>query len=283
MKIVVTGGVGKLGRWVVRDLMAARHSVTVFDRVRATEAVDRCLQGDIENLSEVGGAFDGADAVIHLAGIPTHGVVADDVTFRINVMGAFNVHEAARRNRILRVVSLSSEAVYGWAPGSWEREHGPDYLPIDEDHRCAPQDCYGLSKQAMEDIARSFTAKCGMETVLIRAPWVVSPEELEQLAQSGGRTPSRFGLYHYVDARDLARACRLAAERPLPGTHTLNVGSGESTVSEPLSSLLPRLMPSIGDMAQSLQGRRAAVSVEKARHLLGWEPRHFWRDVPLQQ
>jgi nucleoside-diphosphate-sugar epimerase len=281
MKIVVTGGSGKLGRWVVRDLTSARHSVTVFDKVRSTETADRIIAGDIENLSAVSEAFDGADAVIHLAGIPTHGVVADDATFRINVMGTFNVHEAARRLGIRRVVSLSSEAVLGWAPGSWEREHVPAYLPIDENHPCAPQDCYGLSKQVMEDIARSFTAKCGMETVLIRAPWLVSPEELQQLAKSGGRTPERFALYHYVDARDLAHACRLAVERPLKGTHTIYVGSGESSVAEPLSSLLPRLMPSIGDKAQTLQDRRAAVSIEKAKHLLGWEPRHSWRSLSV--
>jgi nucleoside-diphosphate-sugar epimerase len=277
MKIVVTGGAGKLGRWVVRDLKSAQHAVTIFDKVRGSEAADRILTGDIENLSDISAAFQGADAVIHLAGIPTHGIAADDVTFRVNVMGTFNVHEAARQCGIGRVVSLSSEAVLGWAPGSWEREHVPAYLPIDEDHPCAPQDCYGLSKQVMEDIARSFTAKCGMETVLIRAPWLVSPEELEQLAKAGGRTPSRFGMYHYVDARDLARACRLAVERPLHGTHTIYVGSGESTVAEPLSSLLPRLMPSIGDKAQALQGTRAAVSIDKAKRLLGWEPRHSWR------
>jgi nucleoside-diphosphate-sugar epimerase len=179
------------------------------------------------------------------------------------------------------VVSLSSEAVLGWAPGSWEREHVPAYLPIDENHPCAPQDCYGLSKQVMEDIARSFSAKCGMVTVLIRAPWLVSPDELEQLAKSGGRTPGRFALYHYIDARDLARACRLAAERPLQGSHTIYVGSGESTVAEPLSSLLPRLMPSIGDKAQVLQDRRAAVSIDKAKRLLGWEPRYSWRGLSV--
>jgi nucleoside-diphosphate-sugar epimerase len=277
MKIVVTGGAGKLGRWLVCDLRSARHWVTVFDRARSTETADRTLLGDIENLSAVSAAFDGADAVIHLAGIPTHGIAADDVTFRINVVGTFNVHEAARVSGIRRIVTLSSEAVLGWAPGSWEREHVPAYLPIDEDHPCAPQDCYGLSKQVVEDIARSFTAKCGMETVLIRAPWIASPEELEQLAKSGGRTPSRFALYHYVDARDLAEACRLAVERPLHGSHTVYVGSGESTVAEPLSSLLPRLLPALGDKARALQGIRAAVSIERAKQLLGWEPKHSWR------
>ena len=277
MKIVVTGGAGKLGRWVVRELASASHSITVFDRVRAAEPADRVLVGDVENLSEVGDAFDGADAVIHLAGIPTHGIMADHETFRINVMGAFNVHEAARTRGIPRVVSLSSEAVLGWAPGSWEREHVPDYLPMDEQHTCAPQDCYGLSKQVLEEVARSFTAKCGMETVLLRAPWIASPEELEQLARSGGRTPSRFAVYHYIDVRDLSEVCRLAAERPLRGSHTMFVGSGESTVLEPLCSVFPRLLPALGNRAQALEGRRAAVSIDKAKRLLNWAPKYSWR------
>jgi UDP-glucose 4-epimerase len=58
-------------------------------------------------------ALAGNEAVIHLAGIPTHGVVANDVTFRINAMGAFNVHEAAWKLGIARVVTMSSEAVLG--------------------------------------------------------------------------------------------------------------------------------------------------------------------------
>jgi UDP-glucose 4-epimerase len=121
----------------------------------------------------------GAGAVIHLAGVYSHGITTDDVTFHTNVMGSFNVHEAAWRLGIKRVVTLSSEAVLGWAPGSYLREHVPDYLPIDENRPYRPQDRYGLSKQAAEAIARSYTARCGMETFLIRAPWIDSPEELE--------------------------------------------------------------------------------------------------------
>ncbi len=283
MKVVVTGGSGKLGRWVVRELNSdasgpAPHEVTVFDRVKSPDDDGaRFLPGDVQDLGQVFGALAGAEAVIHLAGIPTHSVAPNEDTFRINAMGTFNVHEAAWRLGIRRVVTASSEAVLGWAPGAWEREFAPEYLPIDEDHPLRPQDAYGLSKQAAEAIAQSYTAKCGMETVVLRPPWIVSPEELRSLDETGGVTPTRFGLFHYVDARDLAEAFRLAIERPLEGCHVLFTGSGESCVDEPLCELYPRLMSAIGDMASGLIGVRSSVSIERGRRVLGWTPKRSWR------
>lgn len=284
MKVVVTGGAGKLGRWVVQELLSREngspHEVTVFDRTRGSlNDQVRFLPGDIQDLGQVYGALAGADAVIHLAGIPTHSVAPNEVIFRTNAIGTFNVHEAAWRLGIRRVVSSSSEAVLGWAPGAWEREAVPDYLPIDEEHPLRPQDAYGLSKQVSEAIATSYTEKCGMETVLLRPPWIVSPEELHGLAQSGGVKPNRFAMFHYVDVRDLAEACRLAIERPLAGSHVLFAGSGESCVGEPLCSLYPRLLPAIGDKARALTGKSAAVSVARARQVLGWSARRSWRNL----
>jgi len=277
MKIAVTGGLGKLGRWVVQELASA-HQVTVFDRTRMPDSPTvHYLAGDIEDLGQVYGALAGADAVIHLAGIPTHSIAPNEVIFRTNTMGTFNVHEAAWRLGIRRVVTSSSEAVLGWAPGAWTREMVPAYLPIDEDHPLGAQDAYGLSKQACETIAKSYTAKCGMETVLLRPPWIVSPEELHALSQTGGITPTRFAMFHYVDARDVAEACRLAVERPLTGCNVLFIGTGESCVSEPLATLYPKLMPAIGDKARALTGPQAAVSVERARKVLGWTAKRSWR------
>jgi nucleoside-diphosphate-sugar epimerase len=277
MRILVTGSAGKLGQWVVRELKSHNHHVTAFDRVHTTVAADRVLMGDIEDLNAVAAAVEGAGAVLHLAGIPTHGLVSDDETFRINVMGSFNVHQAARLGGVPRVVSMSSEAVLGWAPGSWQREHLPDYLPIDEDHPCRPQDCYGLSKLAMEAVGRSFTDRCGMVTIFIRAPWIIAPEELDQLTRNNGRPVKDFGLYHYIDARDLAEACRLAVEVDLAGSQALFVGSGETTVSISLAELYPKLAPAIGERAAKLTGRRGPVSIERARHVLGWSPKRSWR------
>jgi nucleoside-diphosphate-sugar epimerase len=236
----------------------------------------RQIIGDIEQLGQVLTVIKGADAVIHLAAMSKPGIVTDDSTFRINVAGTFNVHEAAHHLGVRRVAWASSTAVLGW---DWrERDFVPEYLPIDEDHPLQPQDAYGLlSKEAGEAIARSYALR-GLETIAIRPAWVVSPEVEEQLRREGGRRPVRFSLFSYVRVDDLARAFRLAVEQPIvPGT-ALFVLADDSTVAEPLCDLLPRLMPMIGDKARSLTGTQPAVSNARAKKILGWKPDRSWRD-----
>jgi nucleoside-diphosphate-sugar epimerase len=288
MRIVVTGGLGRAGRLIVRELVSGTHGreahkVLVFDRMpHAAERNIRYLAGDVLDLGQVVGALAGYDAVLHLAGVPKNGIVTDEVTVRTNVMGTFNVHEAAALLGIKRIVTLSSEAVLGWTSSSpWMHSVPPEYFPIDEKHPVRPRDAYGASKLAAEAVIRSISDRVELTTVVMRPPHIVVPDELAALRESKGRTPSKFSLFHYIDVRDLAEVCRRALERPLSGCHILYVGSGESTVSEPLCTLLPRLMPAIGDKAAALTEGRAAVSVEQAKKLFDWTPKYSWRSGPL--
>jgi nucleoside-diphosphate-sugar epimerase len=166
--------------------------------------------------------------------------------------------------------------VLGW--DGRERDFLPAYLPIDEAHPLAPQDTYGLSKQLAEETARSYTNKCGMETIVLRTPGVVSPEQLDAWRLTGRPAPDRFLLCSYIDGRDLARAYRQAVERPLPGHTLLFICADDSSVAEPLSTLFPRLVPELGAMAASLTGSTPSLSNARARRLLGWKPEHSWRD-----
>jgi nucleoside-diphosphate-sugar epimerase len=281
MKIVVTGGLGKLGQHVVRALTDGSggrevHQVTVFDALKGPEEGPvRYLPGDIRDLGQVLEALVGADAVVHLAAIRKHGIATDDAIIRTNVLGTWNVHQAAWRLGIQRVVSASSESVTGW--DYRERPFLPEYLPLDEDHSVSPQDAYGLTKEMGEAIARSFSNKYGVVTVALRPPWVVSPEQLEELQREGGRTPDRFALYNYIDVRDVAEAFRLAVERPLSGHTCLFTCADDSSVAEPLCDLLPRLLPELGNMARNLTGTRPSVSNARAKELLGWRPTRSWR------
>lgn len=282
MRIVVTGGAGKIGRWVVRELLGAdsrqSHEVVVFDRAPLPpEPGLRSLVGDICDLGQVFGALAGADAVVHLAAVGRPGIATDDVTFRTNVVGTFNVHEAAYRQGIRRVVSTSSESVLGWDYRL--RDFLPDYLPVDEDHPVRPQDAYGLSKQAGENVALAYARK-GLETLVLRPSWVALPEEIELVRRAGGRPPSHFKLYCYVDVRDAARAFRLAIERPVPPGTRLFVVADDSSVAEPLCDLLPRLYPASREVAASLTGPRAGASNARAKEILGWSPTVSWRAQP---
>lgn len=279
MKILVTGGLGKVGRWVVAELIERRtgsdaHQVTVLDRAGGPERGPvKYLIGDIQDLGQVMEAMTGADAVIHLAAIHNPNIATAPLVYQTNVVGTFNVHHAACRLGVKRVVSASSNAIVGW---SYSERFEPDYLPIDEDHPLRPEDVYGLSKEIGETIARSYTRK-GVETVILRPSGVVTPEELSELTKAGGRPPASFQAFSYIDARDLAVAFRLAVEKPLPSGTTLFVVADDSNVAEPLCDLLPRLRPSIGDKARGLTGTAAAYSNARAKALLGWHPQHSWR------
>jgi UDP-glucose 4-epimerase len=275
MKILVTGGQGKVGRFVVQELVNSAHEVTVFDRVPGPErGAIRYLVGDIQDLGQVIEAMHGADAVIHLAAIHNPNITTATVTYQTNVVGTFNVHHAAFRLGIKRVVSASSNAVVGW---SYSDNFVPDYLPVDEDHPLRPEDAYGLSKEIGETIARSYALK-GLETVSLRPSGVVTPEELEAIKDTGGRKPSGFQAYSYIDARDLAVAFRLAVVRPLPGATVMFVVADDSTIAEPLCELYPRIQPSIGNKAIKLTGCRAAYANARAKKLLGWKPVYSWRN-----
>ncbi len=286
MRVLVTGGVGNLGRHVISVLLgpsdgSAAHQVTSFDSAIGTDAPGgtdaagvRHIRGDIRDLGQVYGALHGADAVIHLAAIRRPGIAPDEVVFGTNVLGTFNVHEAAWRLGIRRVISTSSEAVLGWDYGVLD--FAPDYLPIDEDHPARPQDPYGLSKVAGEAIARSYAAR-GLETIVLRPPWVVLPDGLERLRRDGGRQLARFGTASYVDVRDLAEAYRLALDAPTPSGAVLFVVADDSSIAEPLSTFMPRMLPAIGGLADNLTEGRPAVLNTRARQVLGWRPRRSWR------
>jgi len=286
LKIVVTGGVGKIGQWVVKELIDGSegktpHEVVVFDRVIGPASGPfqtgpiRYLLGDVLDLGQVMSALAGVDAVIHMAALPAPRYTTDDVTFRNNVLGTFNVHEAAWRLGIRRVVSTSSTGILGWVYR--ERDFLPAYLPIDEDHPINPQDSYGLSKKVSEDIARSYADRSDMETIALRPSGVMTPEQLVELRAAGGRNPARFGLGDYVDLRDLARAYRLAVERPLSGWNVAFVVADDSNFPIPLSEVLPKLMPGLGELAKDLTGTMSGISNVRAKKLLGWQPEHSWR------
>src|SRR4029077_6387747 len=184
MKILVTGGAGKVGQWGVGELSKSDsgkpgHDVVVFDRVPGPESPGvKYLIGDVQDLAQVFEAVVGCDAVIHLAAMKNPNVATTKLTFEINVVGTFNVHHAAFRFGVKRVVSTSSIAILGWSYS--ERDFAPDYLPIDENHPIKPQDVHGLAKEIGEDIARSYTRK-GLETIVIRPSGVVTPDALAQI------------------------------------------------------------------------------------------------------
>ncbi len=125
----------------------ASHGYTLLnaDRVLAEGSGVPTKLVDMEELGQVFGCLEGAEAVVHLAAIPRPTFHTNEVVFRTNVLGTYHLFEAAAQLRIPRIVWASSVSVLGY-PFNYHR-FAPAYLPIDEEHPCLPQDPYALSKR----------------------------------------------------------------------------------------------------------------------------------------
>lgn len=127
--IVVTGGAGKAGRAVVRELLEHGQEVLSVDLVRSAELECEQLVADLVDYGETVDALKGASAVVHLAAIPAPGLRPDELTFRVNTSSTYNVFAAAPLLGLERVVYASSETVLGLPFERWL----PSYAPIDEE------------------------------------------------------------------------------------------------------------------------------------------------------
>ena len=166
MVIAVTGAAGNVGPFVVAELIEHGHEVVAVDLREPSAGGAAYRNADVELVASLVEAFDGCDAIVHLAAIAEDGIAPPDVTFRVNAMGTLNCLEAATKVGASRFVLASSEAVLGFAYR--RREFKPDYFPIDERHPLRPQDSYGLSKIAAEEACRAYTRRGALSTVCIR-------------------------------------------------------------------------------------------------------------------
>ena len=278
MRVVVTGGAGLIGGYVVKEL-APRHEVTVFDRVRPGElpAGVKYKIGNHEDQGEVYDVLRGQEAVIHLSAIPSVYNHPQATIFRTNVVGTYNVAEAAGRLGLRKMVAASSINALGI--GMAERPMAPLALPIDETHPRRPQDAYSLSKVVDEETLAALHRRTGLRTIAIRPPLVAWPERfpalIADLADPGLR---HRVLWTYVDVRDLAVGFRLALEDETIENDVFFITADDALAREPLCELLPRYYPGTEQMASVLTGSSPAVVSSKARRLLGYRPRFSWRD-----
>ena len=282
MRVVVTGGAGRIGRWVVRELTARQHEVTIFDRVAPSElpAGSAYKLGDCEDLGGVYDVLRGHDAVIHLAAIPSNRVHPYPTVFRTNVMSTYNVGEAAGRLGLRKLVAASSINALGITMA--ERPFNPTYLPIDEEHPRLAQDAYSLTKLIDEEILAALHRRTGLRTIAIRPPLMLYGDP----AAEGETVKDRLDrpdlnarvMWVYCDVRDLATGFRLAVEDENLENETFFITADDALAREPLANLLPRYFPGTEEMAKGLTGTSPAVVSARAKRLLGYQPRYSWRD-----
>jgi nucleoside-diphosphate-sugar epimerase len=212
--------------------------------------------------------------VIHLAAWQAPGLTADTETFGNNVTATYNVLKAATDLGVGRAVLASSVAAYGfiYAP----RMPTPDYLPLDEEHPCRPQDSYGLSKVVGEAIADSFVRLASIAIASLRIAGVNFDPTFQRYVQRWSAPAERLGgFWSYVDARDAAVACRLAIEAPLQGHQVFNVCAPTSLMREPTDELIRRYVPDLPRTKPGLSGNWSGLDPTKAERVLGFRAEHL--------
>lgn len=288
-RIGVTGAEGYLGRYVARELTAAGYDVVGVDR-RAPEGRGRAggvatfRAGDLLDRTALPALLGDCDAIVHLAARPSPSSGTAEEVFGENVATTANVLELAEARGIARVVLASSECAVGYAYGSCPFQF--DYLPVDEAHPLRPEDPYGRSKQVCEELAAAVSRRSGMVTVALRPSWIFSLETMTReewmdehhRPLKPGAHPHNF--WGYVDARDVARAFRLALEAPLAGFEAFFIAARETRHSLPTLDLVrPYRHAERPLLASDLPGHRSVLDSTKAERLLGWAAVHSWRDL----
>ncbi len=283
MRIVVTGGNGKLGRYLVAEL-AREHEVIVLDQAGEPSADVEFVRGDMLDMKTCKRALEGAEVVIHLGAIPHPLSDPPERVWRVNTCSTYNIHEAAASLGVRRVVQASSDSTLGF----WfrTRDIEPLYAPIDEAHPCRPQDAYGLGKLAAEQIAQSYGDRVGLETVALRICLVLFPDQaycrnLVKKLRSGPAGDSK-GLWAYNHVLDAVQAFRLAAETPGLGNEVMFISAADVAANEDTLDLLRKYHPSVTDIRGDLSGRRSLIDYSKAAAMLGYEPKYSWRDIPVE-
>jgi nucleoside-diphosphate-sugar epimerase len=304
--VLVTGGSGYFGTILVDRALARGDRVRVLDlnppESRPGAAVE-AIEGDVRDLAVVRRASEGADLVLHnVAQVP----LAKDrhLFWSVNVVGTANVLLAAREQRVAKVVSTSSSAVFGI----------PEANPVVEDTTPRPLEAYGRAKLEAEVLCHEAAA-AGLDVSIVRPRTILGHGRLGimailfELVAEGAPVfvlDGGYNRYQFVHAEDLADACLLAGDRP--GAETYNVGATEfGTMRETLQALVDHA--GTGSRVRSLPSRPAALGMQlvsrlgqapfapyhwllygeslwfdttKAQQQLGWQPRHSNADMVIE-
>ncbi|MGB8360431.1 MAG: NAD(P)-dependent oxidoreductase [Acidimicrobiia bacterium] len=249
--ILVTGALGCIGSWTVRELLATGAQVVALDPAGDTRRLAmltspdlmsgmRLVPADITDLGTIEQLLveHGVQEIIHLAALQLPFCRADPPRgAAVNVLGTVNVFEAARRAGVTRVVFTSSVAVFDQKGGRVESDATP-----------RPASHYGVYKLANEGTARAYWHDFGVSSIGIRPMTVYGPGRDRGLTSSptkailaavlGCSYEIGFGgssLFHH--AGDVARALVAAVRTSTEGARILNLNGAHATVSEILETL----------------------------------------------
>ena len=281
-KVLVTGGSGKLGRAVLKDLVAHGYEVLNLDQQALPEPICPSIRVDLTNFGEVAAAILGGvderkgpfDAVVHLAAIPAPGLAANAKTFANNVPSTYNVLESCRLAGIKNVVIASSETVLGLP-----FDTPPPYAPVDEEYYPRPESAYSLGKLLDETMAAQFCRwDPDLRIVGLRFSNVMYPEDYKAFPSFDANPLTRkWNLWGYIDARDGAQAVRRSIQADFKGFEAFIIANADTVMSRSNMSLLAEVFPGVPTKG-NVTTNGTLLGIEKAKTMLGFSPQYSWRN-----
>lgn len=284
-RVCVTGATGKAGRAAVKELREHGYDVVATDTaVTRDDANSGVLRADLTDYGQATEVLRGTGAVVHLANIPAPGRLTPAVTFNANVSMNFNVFHAAAALGLEKVVWASSETTLGLPFGGGREQVpggegvAPRYAPVDEDHFPHPNTTYALSKVMSETIAAQVSGWSGIPLVGLRISNIMEPHDYERFP-SFWEDPHlrKWNLWGYVDVRDVAAAGRLALEADSDGSQNVIIAAADTVMNRPSRDLLAEVFPGV-KLTRETGEFGTLLAIDRAQQLIGYEPRHSWRD-----
>ena len=284
-RVCVTGATGKAGRAAVRELREHGYDVVATDAVvGAGDERGSVLRADLTDYGQATEVLRGTDAVVHLANIPAPGLATPAVTFNANVSMNFNVFHAAAALGLQTVVWASSETTLGLPFGGGPEQipgaagQPPRYAPVDEDHFPVPTTTYALSKVASETVAEHISQWSGIPFTGLRISNIMDPDEYQHFPSFWPDPQLRkWNLWGYVDIRDVAAACRLGLEAPVAGSENVIIAAADTVMNRPSRDVLAEVFPGV-PLTREIGEFGTLLAIDRAKRVLGYEPRHSWRD-----
>jgi nucleoside-diphosphate-sugar epimerase len=269
-KVVVTGGSGRVGRYVMREL-AKSYDVINADLVADDSGIPHETV-DVMDLDALRRVTKGADALVHLAAIDFDWKAAPEKYIRVNALGTWHALQAAAENDLQKVVLCSSISACGLS--EMRPDWRPQSLQVDETHENRPVQAYSVSKQLMENMARSFAHGTPMSVLSLRPLAVVLPETFANYVEFV-EAPDRNWLFYYVTAEDVARGFAAAIAAQVKQGEFFLSAADTSRPEPTLEWYANRFgtLPDVPNPRNFAQNPRASIfSSAKARDYLGWEP-----------
>jgi nucleoside-diphosphate-sugar epimerase len=296
--VLVTGGQGTMGPWVVRALHELGAQVVVLDLLdrprsslgEAGAVPDESIVGDVRDTALVRSVLGeyGVSHLVHLAAIVGEECERDPVTaLEVNTIATARLIAAAEGAGVTRLVANSTKGVLGPLP---ERYLHPTYDPVPIDHPPSPRQIYEVSKLGVERLVVAARAR-GLHAATLRFTTTWGPgksaathaglsfhSDLVAAAMTGGEVrvdvhPEQgFDLIYYADVGAAIAAAALV-DRPLT-SHVYHVGAGRLTRMREFAAAVERAFPgchvTMGERFPP--GRNVLFDIEAARRDLGYVP-----------